>query len=49
MSEYIVTISLESNCLLGSGEGWGSVVDADIVFDNIGLPYFPARRLKKVV
>jgi CRISPR/Cas system CSM-associated protein Csm3 (group 7 of RAMP superfamily) len=46
MSEYIVTISLESNCLLGSGEGWGSVVDADIVFDNIGLPYFPARRLK---
>ena len=46
MSEYKIVITLESNCLLGSGEGWGSIIDADIVFDNIGLPYFPARRLK---
>lgn len=46
MDEYKISINLESNCLLGSGEGWGSVVDTDIVFDSIGLPYFPARRLK---
>ena len=46
MSEYIISIALKSNCLLGSGEGWGSVIDADIVFDSFGLPYFPARRLK---
>ncbi|CCP24818.1 MAG: hypothetical protein GXW90_09255 [Tepidanaerobacter acetatoxydans] len=46
MSEYKITIKLESNCMLGAGEGWGSVIDADIVFDNVGLPYLPARRLK---
>ncbi len=46
MTGYSINISLLSDCLLGSGEGWGSVVDADIVFDSIGLPYFPARRLK---
>lgn len=46
MREYTILIKLESHCLLGSGEGWGSVIDTDIVFDRIGLPYFPARRLK---
>lgn len=46
MREYTIVIKLESHCLLGSGEGWGSVIDTDIVFDRNGLPYFPARRLK---
>lgn len=46
MNEYTIIIKLKSNCLLGSGEGWGSVIDSDIVFDRTGLPYFPARRLK---
>lgn len=46
MDEYTLVVELISNCLLGSGEGWGSVIDNDIVFDRIGLPYFPARRLK---
>jgi len=46
MREYTIVIELESHCLLGSGEGWGSVIDTDIVFDRTGLPYFPARRLK---
>ncbi|HBK68443.1 MAG TPA: hypothetical protein DDZ91_07360 [Firmicutes bacterium] len=46
MREYTILITMESYCLLGSGEGWGSVIDTDIVFDRNGLPYFPARRLK---
>lgn len=32
--------------MLGSGTGRGSLIDADIVFDDYGLPYFPAKRLK---
>lgn len=32
--------------MLGSGSGRGSLIDSDIVFDDNGLPFFPARRLK---
>lgn len=33
----------------GSGEGYGSVVDRDVVFDDLGIPYLPARRIKGVL
>ncbi|NLJ40450.1 MAG: hypothetical protein GX352_02385 [Clostridiales bacterium] len=46
MGDYSITIETKSYCLPGSGEGWGSVIDTDISFDEIGLPLFPARRLK---
>jgi CRISPR/Cas system CSM-associated protein Csm3 (group 7 of RAMP superfamily) len=46
MNDYLIKVVTQSPTLLGSGEGWGSVVDADIVFDAMGLPSFPARRLK---
>lgn len=46
MNDYRIKVVTKSPTLLGSGEGWGSVVDADIVFDEVGLPFFPARRLK---
>lgn len=46
MNNYLIKIVTQSPTLLGSGEGWGSVVDTDIVFDEVGLPFFPARRLK---
>lgn len=46
MKAYNLTIKLISPTLPGSGEGWGGVIDTDIVFDEIGLPFFPARRLK---
>lgn len=32
--------------MLGSGSGRSSLIDSDIVFDDYGLPFFPARRLK---
>lgn len=46
MKEYKIKIEIKSPTLLGSGEGWGSIIDTDIVFDRLGLPYFPAKRLK---
>ena len=46
MSGYTVRIRTLSATLLGSGEGQGSTIDRDIVFDSHGLPFFPARRFK---
>lgn len=41
-----VEIELCSATLLGSGEGWGSIIDSDTVFDKYGIPYLPGRRVK---
>ncbi|MCP4691515.1 MAG: hypothetical protein GY859_25950, partial [Desulfobacterales bacterium] len=30
----------------GSGQGFGALIDADIVFDDAGVPYIPAKRIK---
>lgn len=45
----VLKLELESPLLIGSGQGWGSEIDSDIVFDNYGLPYIPARRIKGVL
>ncbi|MEQ8171934.1 MAG: RAMP superfamily CRISPR-associated protein, partial [Candidatus Eremiobacterota bacterium] len=37
---------LLSNTLIGSGEGFGAIIDTDVVFDETGIPYIPARRIK---
>ncbi|MFN8672933.1 MAG: RAMP superfamily CRISPR-associated protein [Candidatus Sericytochromatia bacterium] len=39
-------ISLESDALIASGEGYGAVIDSDIIFDDLGIPYIPAKRIK---
>lgn len=39
-------LELQSDTLIGSGEGWGANIDSDIIFDDIGLPYIPAKRVK---
>lgn len=46
---YKITIKLESDTLIGSSEGYGAIIDTDVVFDEIGLPYIPARRVKGVL
>lgn len=46
MKTLQIKVELKSPTLLGSGEGWGSIIDADVLFDGYGLPYFPGRRLK---
>jgi len=41
-----VEIELCSATQIGSGEGWGSIIDSDTVFDKYGIPYLPGRRVK---
>jgi CRISPR/Cas system CSM-associated protein Csm3 (group 7 of RAMP superfamily) len=49
IDNYRLELRLESPVLVGSGEGWGSVIDTDVVFDDVGLPFIPARRVKGVL
>lgn len=46
MIDLTLKIQLISDALIGKGEGWGATIDSDIVFDDMGLPYIPARRVK---
>ena len=46
MNNYTLEIKLKSPALVGSGVGFGSEIDTDIVFDEFGLPYIPAKRIK---
>lgn len=45
MAVYKITIQLLSPISLGSGQG-NVNIDADIVHDAYGMPYFPGRRFK---
>jgi len=46
MDKYTLKVSFKSPALIGSGEGFGAIIDSDIVFDEIGIPYIPAKRIK---
>jgi len=46
MTEFTLKIQLISDTLIGKGEGWGAIIDSDIIFDDMGMPYIPARRVK---
>lgn len=35
-----------SDTLIGSARSFGTIIDSDIVFDEMGLPYIPAKRMK---
>lgn len=41
----IFVLKTLSHVLTGSGEA-GGLIDTDVVFDNVGIPYIPARRMK---
>lgn len=43
---FKIQIQINSPTLVGSGEGFGVLIDSDIVFDDVGLPYIPAKRIK---
>ena len=49
MGNLILKLELLSDALIGSGEGWGANIDSDMVFDEFGLPYIPARRIKGIL
>lgn len=46
MKSYHLKLELLSPALTGSGEGSGAIIDSDVVFDDIGIPYIPAKRIK---
>jgi CRISPR/Cas system CSM-associated protein Csm3 (group 7 of RAMP superfamily) len=46
MKTYSLKVELLSPALVGSGEGYGAIIDSDVVFDEVGLPYIPAKRIK---
>lgn len=46
MNTYKFTVKLLSDTLIGSGQGFGVLIDSDVVFDDSGIPYIPARRIK---
>lgn len=41
-----IRIELRSNLCAASGDGYAAAIDTDIVTDQFGTPYIPARRLK---
>lgn len=49
MKTYRLQVELKSQTLIGSGEGFGAIVDTDVVFDDVGLVYIPGKRCKGVL
>ncbi len=41
-----IRIELLSDLCTGSGYSFGGIIDGDICFDELGIPYIPARRIK---
>lgn len=46
MKQYKLQLEILSPALVGSGVGYGSNIDTDVVFDDLGLPFVPAKRVK---
>jgi CRISPR-associated protein Csx10 len=46
MSRYELKILLKSPALVGSGTGFGATIDSDVVFDRLGIPFIPGKRIK---
>lgn len=46
MKRYILNLKLQSPTLVGSGVGFGAGIDTDVVFDDLGIPFIPAKRIK---
>ncbi len=46
MKPYKLRLELLSPTLIGSGETFGALIDTDVVFDEVGLPFVPSKRIK---
>lgn len=45
----ILKINCKTAVSPSSGESWGGVIDTDIVYDELGIPFIPARRIKGIL
>ncbi|MEI6885555.1 MAG: RAMP superfamily CRISPR-associated protein [Bacteroidota bacterium] len=46
---YKLQIRLLSDALIGASEGFGAIIDKDSVFDQVGLPVIPGKRVKGIL
>ena len=44
-----IEMKLLSDAIPGSGEGLAGIIDADITYDEYGIPYIPAKRIKGIL
>ena len=44
--KYQLRITLKSDLCVGSGYSYAGIIDSDVCYDAVGLPYIPAKRLK---
>lgn len=44
--EAKIKITLKSDICMGSGYSYAGIVDSDVCYDEEGIPYIPAKRLK---
>jgi CRISPR-associated protein Csx10 len=44
-----IKMELLSNAIPATGEGRGSIIDVEVVSDDYGLPYIPAKRIKGIL
>lgn len=45
----ILQMNLLSETIFSSGEGVGNIVDINVVYDELGIPYIPSKRIKGVL
>lgn len=45
----LLRMELLSDALPGSGEGLASIIDTDVCFDELGLPFVPGKRVKGIL
>ena len=44
--KYQIKLTTLSDTIIGSAEAYGPIIDNDIVFDENGFPFIPAKRIK---
>ena len=44
-----ICIQIISDLVPGSGQGWANIIDSDIVYDQYGYHYIPARIIKGLI
>lgn len=49
MIKATLKLSLLSDAVPGNGEGLAGIIDIDICYDEYGLPYIPAKRIKGIL
>ena len=49
MNKKKLKITLKSDLCVGSGYSYAGIIDSDICYDEYGIPYIPAKRLKGVL